>query len=1068
MSSPSRSICGLLASLGTLAVAASAQAQQFPIPRARESAVPDAVTSTDSRISPLLMKAKGRVDVWVQLQAQPLAVENANARDSGLPLTRGAQRAHLNRLQDEHDSLSRTASSLGGRELGRVSKAYNAVAYSIDAASLPALAAQPGVLTVRPVINYSIDLSETVPYIGASAVQNTGVTGEVIRVAVLDSGVDYTHRNLSGSGTAADYTAAFGTSLDDPRNQTINPALFPSGKVIGGFDFVGEHWPQPDAAHCGTDSTGAALSCLLPDPNPIACGGVGGCDGTHGTHVADIIAGKSRDGTHKGVAPGAEIYAVKVCSSVSTSCSGVALMQAMEFALDPNGDGDLSDAVDVVNMSLGSNYGQFEDDLTAASENAVRLGVVVACAAGNAADHPYIVSSPSVAPGAISVAQTQVPSAKFYPLVVNSPASIAGRYNNTATVDWAPVGAGFTGNVAFVGRGCPAGSIAPGSPADPYVADPAGKVALIDRGACSVSLKVDRAIAAGAIGVLIGLVAPGDAISFSFGGGTNMGPTLVIIQSYATFIKDALGPTQANAVNVTVHDSSPLVRSLATTSARGPSYSYQTIKPEIGAPGASLSAIAGTGTGEAAFGGTSGATPMIAGSAALILEAFPHASPAEVKARLMNNTETQIFTAQNLFGPQLAPATRIGAGEVRVDRAINAKTIAFVPEDETAGISFGAPYVSETREFRKTVLVHNTSKSRRRYAVSADFRDAANPANAAVSFSLPSSVEVGSRGFGYIQMRIRIDPSKLSTWTLNGSSQGGNGPLQTSLELDGHLTIRDSIDTVKLPWSVLPHKAADVRAQGEVELRSGTGSVRLSNEGTLAGLTDVFAWTGTSKKIARRFLPNPGDNFAVIDLGQVGVRQAMAGAIPVVQFAINTFGKRAHPNYPAEFDVLIDSNNDGNPDWVVFNLENGGFGASGQNIVRVANAVTGALRPGAFFADVDLNSSNMIYTVPMSLVGLTPTSRFTFSVFAFDNYFTGKLTDSIENMTFSFEAPRFTASGVPDTGVPARGRATLTVTENPGGAEASPSQAGLLLMYRDAARLEAQAVRIEKDDGDRN
>ena len=69
----------------------------------------------------------------------------------------------------------------------------------------------------------------------------------------------------------------------------------------------------------------------------------------------------------------------------------------------------LSDAVDVINMSLGSDYGQIEDDLTLASTNAVRLGVVVVASAGNGADRPYIVGSPSTAPGVISVAQTQVP-----------------------------------------------------------------------------------------------------------------------------------------------------------------------------------------------------------------------------------------------------------------------------------------------------------------------------------------------------------------------------------------------------------------------------------------------------------------------------------------------------------------------------------------------------------------------------------------------------------------------------------------------------------------------------------
>src|SRR5256885_156703 len=152
-------------------------------------------------------------------------------------------------------------------------------------------------------------------------------------------------------------------------------------------------------------------------------------------------------------------------------------------------------------MSLGSDYGQREDDLSLASANAVRFGVIVVAAAGNAADRPYIAGSPSVTPEVISVAQTQVPSAKRFPLVVNSPAAIAGQYPNNENVGWAQVVNGFSGSVAFVGRGCPADAVEPGSPEDPYLADPAGKVALIDRGGCPVSLKVDRAAKAGAMGV---------------------------------------------------------------------------------------------------------------------------------------------------------------------------------------------------------------------------------------------------------------------------------------------------------------------------------------------------------------------------------------------------------------------------------------------------------------------------------------------------------------------------------------------------------------------------------------
>jgi subtilisin family serine protease len=1030
----------------TVFIPAAVRAQQLSAPDVSELALPPGAVDLSGPIAPQLLKAKGKVQVWVQLQESPLAAAQADAEDSGLPLTREAQRAHLAKLEDQHDELSFTARSLGAEELGRVSRAHNAVAFSIDAAKLPALAAQRGVLAIRPVIDYTLDLSETVPYIGATAVQNAGVTGEGVRVAVLDTGIDYTHRNLRGSGTAADYTKAYGTSLDDPRNRTIDPTVFPTSKVVGGFDFVGEHWPSGPRTE---------------DPNPIDCGGPiaalappENCSGGHGSHVADIIGGSSRDGTHKGVAPGTKLLALKVCSSVSNACSGIALLKAMDFAIDPDRDGDVSDHVDVINMSLGRAYGQIEDDLTLASENAVRLGVVVVTAAGNSGDKPYVVSFPSIGPGVISVAQTQVPSAKFFPLVINSPPSIAGRYNNTATVGWAPIGSGFTGDVVFVGRGCPG---------DTYLANPAGKVALINRGACNVSLKTDRAAKAGAIGVLIAMVNAADPISFSFGGGTKFVPTLVIRKAEGDKIRGV------PVANVTVHDSEPLVKSIVGSSARGPSYSFQTIKPEIGAPGASVSAECGTGTGETSFGGTSGATPMVAGSAALLLQAHPGATPAEIKARLMNTAETGILTAPNLFGSQVAPATRIGAGEVRVDRALATKTIAWVASSESAAVSFGYAAVAQERDFHKKVLVYNFSKSSRTYAVSMTLRDPANQAAAAVQTEVPKSIRVPGRSLRALDVQISIDPTKLPTWSLNGGPQGGNGALLTALELDGTITLHDAIDTIHLPWQVLAHKAADVRAEeDEVELHAGTGSLELTNQGATAGRVDLFSWTGSSPKIPRQLLPGPGDNFAVINLGQVGVRLINVGSSPAVQFGINTFGRRSHPNYPAEFDVAINANADFTQGYLVFNGELGGFDASGQNVSTVVNLATGKTTT-KFFTDADLNSANVIMTALLADVGLTSTSQFKFSIFAFDNYFTGNQTDAILNMTYTLAQPRFIATGIPAGGVPVGGSSVLTVSAVAGGDTASPSQKGVLLLSRDAARREALPIRVHaENEQDRN
>ena len=126
------------------------------------------------------------------------------------------------------------------------------------------------------------------------------------------------------------------------------------------------------------------------------------------------------------------------------------------------------------------------------------------------------------------------------PLVVNSPASIAGTDVNTAILAFAPVNTSVTANIVYVGRGCPG---------DAYLANPSGQIALIDRGTCSVSLKIDAAARAGATGVLIGLVAPGDPISFNYGLGSTFVPSLVITQGTSNTIKNAL---VSSPVNVTI------------------------------------------------------------------------------------------------------------------------------------------------------------------------------------------------------------------------------------------------------------------------------------------------------------------------------------------------------------------------------------------------------------------------------------------------------------------------------------------------------------------------------------
>ena len=88
----------------------------------------------------------------------------------------------------------------------------------------------------------------------------------------------------------------------------------------------------------------------------------------------------------------------------------------MDWAVDPNGDGITTDHLDIVNMSLGSDYGEsFDDDLSLAVDSASSLGMLTVAAAGNGGDKPYIAGTPASARTALSVAQTEVPSARRVP-----------------------------------------------------------------------------------------------------------------------------------------------------------------------------------------------------------------------------------------------------------------------------------------------------------------------------------------------------------------------------------------------------------------------------------------------------------------------------------------------------------------------------------------------------------------------------------------------------------------------------------------------------------------------------
>jgi hypothetical protein len=258
-----------------------------------------------------------------------------------------------------------------------------------------------------------------------------------------------------------------------------------------------------------------------------------------------------------------------------------------------------------------------------------------------------------------------------------------------------------------------------------------------------------------------------------------------------------------------------------------------------------------------------------------------------------------------------------------------------------------------------------------------------------------------------------------------------------------------------------------VQALGDkVEIPAGqtTAPLRLINLGyAKAGIAEPFALLGTSARIPADQLPGPGANFAVVDLQAIGARlvgvPASLGGLGL-QVAVSTWGIRAHPSYPAELDVYLDVNADGVQDFVMYTAENGTFASTGQTLVNIANLATGAAS-AYFFADTDLESGNVILTMPLAPFGISAGSKIGISVLAFDNYFTGNLTDSIDGRIFTPSLPKYDVTAPPAAGVDPLSAATLTVMSVPGGDAASPSQSGLLFFYRNANKgLETDVIEV--------
>jgi uncharacterized protein (TIGR03437 family) len=570
---------------------------------------------------------------------------------------------------------------------GSVDTSLNALFVTAPESRVNEMKLIPGVVAIQPQRRYRLHLNEATQLMNAPPAWNLvggmGNAGKGIKIGIIDTGVEATNPAFQDP------------SLPIPPGYPLcspGDCQFANNKVI-----VARSYVRILAAGKPESST--------PD-DYSARDRVG-----HGTASASCAAANVTTGgsiTFSGMAPKAYIGSYKVFGSpgVNEGATNAAILAALEDAF--------YDGMDVVNLSLGgpASTGPLDtgatcgqpagvpcDALASAVESWTKMGLIVVASAGNEGDEGLgTVGSPAHAPSAIAVGAST--NAHTFQATVSAndpsaPPSIQG-IPAQPVVSPSPAGAITApltdvtqlGNDGFACAALPAGSLT-------------GAFALIQRGGsgdCPLVMKATFAALAGATGLVFytSASAPPSARDelpdFP-------GPAATIAHDSGVALKDYIDtkPGQSVTINPAGIVNRDVARANRITyfSSAGPSIGNAAIKPDLVATGDQLFMAAQTfdvlggqysSTGYAVAQGTSFSSPITAGAAALMKQAHPDYTVAQIKSALVN-TAAQDITQQLNLNLTLTPVDVRWLGGGRLDVGAAAQAAVTI---EPATISFGA------------------------------------------------------------------------------------------------------------------------------------------------------------------------------------------------------------------------------------------------------------------------------------------------------------------------------------------------------------------------------------------
>jgi subtilisin family serine protease len=985
---------GAVAAAGLTAVAGSA-ASGAQAPTDRFGKVSSSFT-TGAKMTPAALGNK-QVTVMLQLPDNPVAVAQAQAAQQGKQFSQQQRDTLRAQIKARQDSIRGAIQSAGAAVVAQLQDAYDGILVRAPRSAVASLRSVPGVSAVRPVQTFKPTNVHSIPFVGAPQVWGgvPGATGKGEKIAMIDSGIDYTHADFGGPGTAAAFAAA-----DAADTQPADPTMFgpAAPKVKGGFDFVGDAYDADDPAH----------STPQPDPNPLDC--TTGSIQAHGTHTSGTAAGFGvlSNGTtfhgpydadtvasHSwnigpGAAPEADIYAYRVFG-----CSGTT--QVVSLAINQA----VKDGVNVISMSLGSPFGREDDPTTVAANNAAAAGIAVVASAGNESNNAFTVGSPSTGSRVISVAANDANETFPGATIATPGGAITAIDANGAALPSGPIPVVVLRNAdGSVSLGCagvgPGGAPIPGSsPTEFTDQHVAGKIVVVLRGNCARVAKAINGQKAGAAAVVMLNTSPGlppfeGKITSNPDTGEPFDVTIPFLGVAGCYLNtgscsasndsnDAETLVAADGQTATLASvalDNPGFRAIVGFSSGGPRAFDDAPKPDITAPGVSVtSAAAGTGNQGKIVSGTSQAAPAVSGSAALLLQLHPTWTPDQVKAALMNTADpTQIAH----YDPRLA-----GAGLTQVQRAAATSVLAMTA-DHLNSLAFGYIPGSSSFSATKSFTVSNTGTSAVSYAFSAA---PAGPQLGATIGISPGSVNVPAGGTATVNVTLSIPASAFAA--LPGASlfaagnPGPGGLVNAAGAIVG--TPSGGGTVLRVPYLFAPRGLSSVSATTPnrfTPTRSSSfnfaATSNLRNAGIHSGDADLYAWGIHDPQGDGTTVPdNP------LDVRDVGI-QVLPGSVlggtdadRTLVFAVNMYGRTANAS-ENEIDVAINVDSDPAPDFFVVGADLGNVflgDVNGQFVAFVVNATTGDIVSDARFADAPMNGSTVELPLLASEIGLSATGR---------------------------------------------------------------------------------------------